>query len=104
MLKRLTYRWHNLRGSQHIQLSASLSLMQSTGSDIGGFGGPLPDPEMFVRWVQLGVTHARFCIHSFKPNKEDPSGSAATNTPWMVSLLSTKLTRRSGPEDAYNNT
>jgi len=59
--------------------------MQSTGSDIGGFGGPLPTPELFTRWVQLGVTHSRFCIHSFKPNKDDPSGAADTNTPWMVS-------------------
>ncbi|WVR03862.1 hypothetical protein IAU60_000860 [Kwoniella sp. DSM 27419] len=75
--------WHNLRGSQAIQLNAGLSLMQSYGSDIGGFGGPLPTPEMFVRWVQLGVTHSRFCIHSFKPDKDDPSGAAATNTPWM---------------------
>ncbi|WVF67168.1 hypothetical protein IAT40_001914 [Kwoniella sp. CBS 6097] len=75
--------WHNLRGSQAIQLNAGMSLMQSNGSDIGGFGGPLPSPEMFVRWVQLGVTHSRFCIHSFKPDKEDPSGAAATNTPWM---------------------
>ncbi|WVQ79018.1 hypothetical protein IAT38_001110 [Cryptococcus sp. DSM 104549] len=75
--------WSNLRGSQAIQLNAGMSLMQSYGSDIGGFGGPLPDKEMFVRWVQLGVTHSRFCIHSFKPDKDDPSGAAATNTPWM---------------------
>ncbi|OCF57943.1 glicosidase [Kwoniella mangroviensis CBS 10435] len=75
--------WHCLRGSQAIQINAGMSLMQSYGSDIGGFAGPLPTPEMFVRWVQLGVTHSRFCIHSFKPNKDDPSGAAATNTPWM---------------------
>ncbi|WOO85226.1 Alpha-glucosidase 2 [Vanrija pseudolonga] len=75
--------WKNLRGSQPIQLNCGISLMQSTGSDIGGFGGPLPSPELFVRWVQLGVTHARFCIHAFKPSKDDPSGASATNTPWM---------------------
>ncbi|WWC87844.1 uncharacterized protein L201_002741 [Kwoniella dendrophila CBS 6074] len=75
--------WHNLRGSQAIQLNAGMSLMQSYGSDIGGFGGPLPSPELFVRWIQLGVTHSRFCIHSFKPDKNDASGAAATNTPWM---------------------
>jgi alpha-glucosidase (family GH31 glycosyl hydrolase) len=77
--------WNNLRGSQPIQLNAGISLMQAYGSDVGGFGGPLPNPELFVRWVQLGVTHSRFCIHSYKPNKEDPSGAAATNLPWMVS-------------------
>lgn len=75
--------WHNLRGSQAMQLNSGMSLLQSTGSDVGGFGGPLPSPELFVRWVQLGVTHARFCIHAFKPTATDPSGASATNTPWM---------------------
>jgi alpha-glucosidase (family GH31 glycosyl hydrolase) len=70
-----------------MQLNCGLSLMQSTGSDVGGFGGELPSPELFVRWVQLGVTHARFCIHSYKPDKNDPSGTAQTNLPWMVSFL-----------------
>ncbi|KAK3315835.1 putative glicosidase [Apodospora peruviana] len=68
--------WHNLRGSQHIQLNSGLSLMQNTGADVGGFAGPKPSPELFVRWVQLGVTHSRFCIHS------DGSGGKL-NTPWM---------------------
>ena len=89
--------WSNLRGSQAIQLNAGLSLMQSTGSDVGGFGGPLPSPELFVRWVQLGVTHARFCIHSYKPNKEDPQGVAATNLPWMVRLIASWSLIRSIP-------
>ena len=71
--------WHNLRGSQHIQLNSGLSLMQNTGSDVGGFAGPRPSPELFVRWVQLGVTHSRFCIHS------DGSNWKLT-TPWMVCL------------------
>ncbi|KAL7419629.1 hypothetical protein Q5752_005542 [Cryptotrichosporon argae] len=75
--------WKNLRGSQPIQLNAGISLMQSTGSDVGGFGGPLPTPELFTRWVQLGVTHARFCIHAFKPTPDDPSGASCTNLPWM---------------------
>lgn len=75
--------WHNMRGSQAIQLNSGIGLMQSTGSDVGGFGGPLPSPELFTRWVQLGVTHARFCIHAFKPAENDPAGVARTNLPWM---------------------
>lgn len=87
--------WHNMRGSQAIQLNCGMSLIQSTGTDVGGFGGPLPSPELFVRWVQLGVTHARFCIHSWKPDKDDPSGSRNTNTPWMVRSLA--LTVKKSP-------
>lgn len=81
-----------MRGSQPMQLNAGLSLLTAYGADVGGFGGPLPDPELFVRWVQLGVTHSRFCIHSYKPNKDDPSGAAATNLPWMVSYLQRLMT------------
>lgn len=75
--------WRNLRGSQAIQLNSGIALLQSTGSDVGGFGGSLPSPELFTRWVQLGVTHARFCIHAFKPAPDDPAGVARTNLPWM---------------------
>lgn len=32
--------WHNMRGSQHIQLNSGLSLIQNTGADVGGFAGP----------------------------------------------------------------
>lgn len=72
--------WHNMRGSQAIQLNSALSLMQSSGADVGGFGGDAPSPELFVRWVQLGVTHSRFCIHS-APG--DSYGRAKLNVPWM---------------------
>jgi alpha-glucosidase (family GH31 glycosyl hydrolase) len=75
--------WRSLRGSVAMNLNAQMSLMQSYGNDIGGFGGPLPSPELFVRWVQMGVTIPRFCIHSFKPCKEDPTGSTLNNMPWM---------------------
>ncbi len=74
--------WHNMRGSQHIQLNSAMSLMQNTGADVGGFCGDIPTPELFVRWVQLGVTHSRFCIHSAS---YDTHGREKLNTPWMVS-------------------
>ncbi|KAK1752037.1 glycosyl hydrolases family 31-domain-containing protein [Echria macrotheca] len=72
--------WPSLRGSQHIQLNSSLSLLPNTGSDVGGFGGDAPSPELLVRWVQLGVTHARFCIHSCSP---DTRGRDKLTAPWM---------------------
>ena len=61
-----------------------LFFSQSYGTDVGGFAGPLPSPELFVRWVQFGCTNSRFCIHSFKPNKGDLSGALTNNLPWMV--------------------
>ena len=80
--------WHNMRGSQHIQLTSALSLMQNTGADVGGFGGDAPTPELFVRWVQLGVTHSRFCIHSAP---SDLRGREKLNVPWMVCFPSAPL-------------
>ncbi|KAJ9092798.1 hypothetical protein QFC21_006674 [Naganishia friedmannii] len=75
--------WKTLQGSVAMGLNAGLSLMQCYGTDVGGFAGPLPSPELFVRWVQFGCLNQRFCIHSFKPNKKDPSGTKTTNMPWM---------------------
>ncbi|GHJ88992.1 hypothetical protein NliqN6_5394 [Naganishia liquefaciens] len=75
--------WKTLQGSVAMGLNAGLSLIQCYGTDVGGFAGPLPSPELFVRWVQFGCVNQRFCIHSFKPNKKDPSGAKATNMPWM---------------------
>jgi alpha-glucosidase len=42
------------------------------GVDIGGFYGPNPDPELFLRWIQTGVFSPRFCIHSYKPTPSEP--------------------------------
>ena len=57
-------------------LGLSLSGVPNTGHDVGGFNGPRPDPELFVRWVQNGIFHPRFCIHSWNDD-----GTA--NEPWM---------------------
>jgi alpha-glucosidase (family GH31 glycosyl hydrolase) len=59
-----------------------MSLMQNTGADVGGFCGDVPTPELIARWVQLGVTHSRFCIHS---GAHDARGNEKLSTPWMVS-------------------
>ncbi len=56
--------WHSLKFGIPILLGLGLSGIANAGSDIGGFMGPAPNPELFVRWVQHGVFHPRFCIHS----------------------------------------
>jgi alpha-glucosidase len=54
----------------------SLSGMFNTGHDIGGFAGPVPDPELLTRWVQAGVFSPRFIMNSWKADN-------TTNTPWL---------------------
>lgn len=68
--------WHTLRYNIPMGLGMSLSGLPNTGHDVGGFFGPLPDPELFVRWVQNGIFHPRFAIHSWKE-------AALVNEPWM---------------------
>ncbi len=68
--------WNTLRYNIPMGLGLSLSGVANTGHDVGGFAGPPPDPELFVRWVQNGIFHPRFCIHSWNDD-----GSA--NEPWM---------------------
>ncbi|OBX35177.1 alpha-xylosidase [Halomonas elongata] len=57
-------------------LGLALSGISNVGHDVGGFSGPRPDPELFVRWVQNGVMHPRFTIHSWNDD-------GTVNEPWM---------------------
>jgi hypothetical protein len=57
-------------------LGLSLSGVSNAGHDIGGFAGPAPDPELFVRWVEAGVFMPRFSIHSWNDD-------GSSNEPWM---------------------
>ncbi|MFP4321921.1 MAG: TIM-barrel domain-containing protein [Anaerolineales bacterium] len=71
-----TTSWESLRYSIPMGLGLSLSGLPNTGHDVGGFYGPKPDPELFLRWVQCGVFMPRFCIHSFNDD-------GSVNEPWM---------------------
>jgi alpha-glucosidase len=71
-----TTSWHMLRWNIRMGLTMSLSGLFNTGHDVGGFFGPVPDPELLVRWVQNGVFSPRFIMNSWKVGGE-------TNTPWL---------------------
>lgn len=75
--------WKNFRGNVAMGINGGVSFLHNYGDDIGGFGGPLPSPELLVRWVQSAIYRSRFCIHSFKPTPEDPSGNSQVTEPWM---------------------
>lgn len=56
--------WTSVKYNIPTVLGMGLSGVANQGCDIGGFYGPLPEPEMFVRWVQNGIFQPRFSIHS----------------------------------------
>ena len=56
--------WKTLRFNIATVLGMGLSGVANNGCDIGGFFGPAPDAELFVRWVENGIFQPRFCIHS----------------------------------------
>jgi len=68
--------WETLKYNIPMGLGLSLSGAPNTGHDVGGFGGNAPSPELFVRWVQNGVFHPRFTIHSYHVD-------GSVNEPWM---------------------
>ncbi|MFT4171862.1 MAG: glycoside hydrolase family 31 protein [Rhodocyclaceae bacterium] len=70
--------WETLRFNIKMGVSLALSGVSNTGHDIGGFNGPKPDPELFLRWVQHGVFLPRFSIHSWNDDQ-------TANEPWMYS-------------------
>lgn len=56
--------WSALKYNIPIMLGMSVSGVANQGCDIGGFAGPAPDSELFLRWVQNGIFQPRFCLHS----------------------------------------
>lgn len=68
--------WETLRYNTRMGLGMSLSGLYNVGHDVGGFSGDKPDAELFVRWVQNGVMHPRFTIHSWNDDQ-------TVNEPWM---------------------
>lgn len=68
--------WKTLRYNQRMGLGMSLSGYFNIGHDVGGFAGPRPEPELFLRWVQNGIFHPRFTIHSWNDD-------GTVNEPWM---------------------
>lgn len=73
--------WEGYKGANAIHLTAGMCLLQCYGSDIGGFEGPQPSPELLVRWVQTGIHSPRFAINCFKTGSDNSVGDVIE--PWM---------------------
>jgi alpha-glucosidase len=72
--------WASLKFNLRTGLGLALCGVSNTGHDVGGFAGPRPDPELFLRWVQAGVLMPRFSIHSWNDD-------GTVNEPWMYPEL-----------------
>ena len=68
--------WDTLKYNIATMLGMSLCGVSNYGCDIGGFHGPSPEPELLVRWVQNGIFHPRFSIHSV-------NSDITVTEPWM---------------------
>ena len=71
-----TTSWDTLKWNIRTGLQMSLSGLFNVGHDVGGFYGPLPDPELFLRWVQACSLNPRMVMNSWKPGN-------VSNVPWM---------------------
>lgn len=68
--------FRDLRFNHYQAMTMSLSGQCFFGPDIGGFAGPKPDRELFIRWLQYGVFLPRFVLHSWKINED-------STMPWL---------------------
>ena len=71
-----TTSWPTLKWNIRTGLQMSLSGLFNIGHDVGGFFGPLPGPELFLRWVQACALNPRMVMNSWKADH-------ASNLPWM---------------------
>ena len=71
-----TTSWETLRWNLRTGLQMGLSGMANVGHDVGGFAGPVPEPELLVRWAQAGALHPRFIMNSWK-------ACGTVTCPWM---------------------
>lgn len=78
--------FEDLRYNHRQAMTMALSGFSFFGADIGGFAGPQPDRELFLRWLQYGVFTPRFVLHSWKPGEQ-------STMPWLYPELMDSVRR-----------
>ncbi|KAJ1391509.1 Glycosyl hydrolase, all-beta [Sesbania bispinosa] len=76
--------WDHLRVSIPMILTLGLTGMSFSGADVGGFFGN-PEPELLVRWYQLGAYYPFFRAHAHHDTKR--------REPWLFGERKTELIR-----------
>jgi alpha-glucosidase len=79
-----TTSWDSLRWNIRTGLQMSLSGLFNVGHDVGGFAGPVPDPELFVRWVQACCLNPRMVMNSWKAD-------GTNNVPWLHASVTAEV-------------
>ena len=68
--------FEDFRGNHKMAMTMALSGFRFFGQDIGGFAGPRPNKELFLRWIQYGIFTPRFTLHSWNDDR-------SSNMPWL---------------------
>jgi alpha-glucosidase len=79
-----TTSWESLRWNLRTGLQMSLSGMFNIGHDVGGFAGPVPEPELLVRWVQACCLNPRMVMNSWKVDQP-------VTVPWLHESVKTEV-------------
>ncbi|KAK3411343.1 hypothetical protein EUGRSUZ_I00112 [Eucalyptus grandis] len=79
-----TAEWDQLRVSVPMILTLGLTGLSFSGADVGGFFGN-PEPELLVRWYQLGAYYPFFRAHAHQDTKR--------REPWLFGERNTELMR-----------
>lgn len=79
-----TAEWEQLRVSVPMVLTMGLTGMPFVGADVGGFFGN-PEPELLVRWYQVGAYYPFFRGHAHHDTKR--------REPWLFGERNTELIR-----------
>lgn len=68
--------FEDFRGNHKMAMTAALTGFTFIGQDIGGFAGPKPTRELFLRWIAYGLFMPRFTLHSWNPD-------GSSTMPWL---------------------
>lgn len=74
--------WEGMRGALRGGLSAGLTGEAFWSHDIGGFTGPPPSPELYIRWAQFGLLSPLSRFHGTTPRE-----------PWEFGDMALDITR-----------
>ena len=72
--------FEDFRGNHKMAMTMALSGYRFFGQDIGGFAGPRPEKELFLRWIQYGIFTPRFTLHSWNDD-------GSSTMPWLYEDL-----------------